>query len=472
MSLPCLPLCASWCHRAERFFAQPFAEVTLHLEPALAEHGLVALAGNRTILIDPARFRPSTPEGQRLLWHELAHLAQQARGHVAHNDSPLVRDPLLEAEADRMAEAAMRGDASAPWISRPVDQPARENVWQPVVTVLIEGREQKFAGGVFSQDASRLWKLVLPFAKGKSKDLLARMEKKLADWVNAAPKAMLWGRKGYDKQFKSVQEIFEALHGRATSRDNRDLERRIALRVEQSSSIKRNLAEFIRTSLKTHHQTWMKDKSKQKILTRVPGGRYAPFYSAVTFLAGIVNKANKSLDEGVTYMVNGGRDGRTIPEVAAFLSDYMMKAREWCLAESGESVASDKVTPLPQKDARRDHHTVNEQSEWVKRARAANVRLGAGPSATTKVVLTTARWMMNGTYSEARSREILCDIALALFAFWNLKREWLMTTSEIHTYHEVMLVAESMGVPLVRSLNLNRTDLAELEYPEPKDIPG
>jgi hypothetical protein len=437
----------------------------------VAERGFAALAGNRTILLDPARYSPSTPAGQHLLWHELAHLAQQARGHVPITGSAVVHDALLEAEADRMADGALGGEQTARWISAPVAAPAL-SVWQPVVTVLIEGREQVFEGGVFSKDASRLWKLVLPFAKGKSKDLLTRMEKKLADWVNAAPKAMLWGRKGYDKQFTSVQEVFQALHGRATSRDNRDLERRIALRVEKSSSIKRSLADFIRTRLKTYHQTWMKDKSKQKILTRVPGGRYAPFYSAVTFIAGIVNKANKSLDEGVTYMDNGGVAGRAIPEVAAFLSDYMMKAREWCLDESGESVASDKVTPLPQKDARRDHHTVNEQSDWVKRARAANVRLGAGPSATTKIVLTTARWMMKGTYSEARTKEILCDIALALFAFWNLKREWLMTTSEIHTYHEVMLVAESMGVPLVRSLNLNRAALAEFEYPDPSIIPG
>jgi hypothetical protein len=35
-----------------------------------------------------------------------------------------------------------------------------------------------------------------------------------------------------------------------------------------------------------------------------------------------------------------------------------------------------------------------------------------------------------------------------------------------------MLVAESMGVPLVRSLNLNRAALAEFEYPDPSIIPG
>jgi hypothetical protein len=149
-----------------------------------------------------------------------------------------------------------------------------------------------------------------------------------------------------------------------------------------------------------------------------------------------------------------------------------MKARGWCLNAEGVSVASETVTPMPEQDARRDHHTVNEQAAWVIRARAANVRLGAGPSATTKLVLSMARWMMQGKYSEEACREVLCYIALALFTFWNLKREWLMTTSEIHTYHEVMLVAESMGVPLVRSMGLNRADLAEFEYPDPQDIPG
>jgi hypothetical protein len=465
-----------WQHRAEQYFGEDLSRLRIHVGPGPADWGCEALANAEAIYFAPGRFRPDTAWGRWLIAHELAHVVQQRRGQItAPPGAWLVQDPQHEIQADQLAEGFLSGQATAPEGLLP---PAKGRtgrggrLYQPVVTVQIQGVQRKFQGGVFSKDDATLWGMVEPLAQGQSLEIRKRMKNKLYDWVNAKSKRMLFGLKGYDKNFNSVQEVYSAVLGRVSSRDNRNLERQIANRVESSSMIRGTLSSFIKGVLRPHHNTWMKAQDKRRVLTKVPGGRYAPFYSFMTLAAGMISKTAKSLDEAVQTMCSGGGTGRPITDTAAFLADYAMVARDWCKNADGKLVTSQEITPMPEIDARRDHHTVNEQSAWVIRARAANVRLGAGPSATTKLVLAMSRWMMEGTYSEDKTKEVLCYIALALFTFWNLKREWLMTTSEIHTYHEVMLVAESMGVPLLRSMGLNKPDLAEFEYPDPHDIPG
>jgi hypothetical protein len=463
--------------QAERFFGQSFGQTTLELVPHLASHGFAALAGEGRIWMAPEYCRPDEPTGQRLLWHELAHLAQQARGHVPSTGSALVNDPLLEAEADHMAEAAMRGERTARWISHPVAT-AATRVYQPVITVRVNPAKGDLYKFKDKSGANYLWEILGDRVTRLNQTLQKQMKSKLINWVTASEKAMLWGKKGHNKMFMSLDDLVAALKGRIESRDSKATERQLALRVEKSSSIRRSLAAYIEDHLNRLHKQWMKNKDAREELDEVPGGRYSPFYSTSTLIAGI-RKKGRSLSEGMEYMLGGGKAGRPVTETAAFLADYAMGVKHWCVVKDPNdqnelvSVVDDKIYPLPEADGRLDHHSVNEQNNWIKAARAANVRLGAGPSATTKVTLMVTRWMIAATAASKQSEStILCNVALALFAFWNLKQKWLQTTSEIHTFHEVMIVANGLGVPLVRATDKSEVDLAQFEYPDPSDIPG
>ena len=86
-----------------------------------------AFTSGRDIFFREGRYAPSTPDGGRLLAHELAHVAQQARGPVG--GVPLggglsVGEPggSHEREADALAERVVRGGAVA-WASGPSRTP-------------------------------------------------------------------------------------------------------------------------------------------------------------------------------------------------------------------------------------------------------------------------------------------------------------------------------------------------------------
>ncbi len=89
---------------------------------------------------------------------------------------------------------------------------------------------------------------------------------------------------------------------------------------------------------------------------------------------------------------------------------------------------------LPGMRARSDRgDQVNESHEWVKKAREQGILLGDGPSATTMFTL----GMFQILYPH---EETVLATALAVFEFWN--RHYKAKHSGIHTWHEVMYVAQ------------------------------
>jgi Domain of unknown function (DUF4157)/Pretoxin HINT domain len=93
-------------------FRTSFDDVRLHPASSLpAQFGVDALTIGRDVAFKPGYYQPQTVEGQRLLGHELAHVAQQARGA---SEPPLVQgqngaNDRYEREADRAAEDALSG---------------------------------------------------------------------------------------------------------------------------------------------------------------------------------------------------------------------------------------------------------------------------------------------------------------------------------------------------------------------------
>ncbi len=95
----------------ESRFGQDFTDVRVHNDSAAGEAAqdlnAQAFTTGRDIYFAPGRFQPQTPEGQKLLAHELTHVVQQRDGRAASTSAkPLLGAPgdAFEQEADRAAE--------------------------------------------------------------------------------------------------------------------------------------------------------------------------------------------------------------------------------------------------------------------------------------------------------------------------------------------------------------------------------
>jgi hypothetical protein len=88
------------------------AGVTVHPNSGKAtEVGALAYTQGTDIHVAPGHYSPHTSSGQRLLGHELAHVAQQMEGRVQPTGEvgglPLNDSPTLEKEADNLAAKAV-----------------------------------------------------------------------------------------------------------------------------------------------------------------------------------------------------------------------------------------------------------------------------------------------------------------------------------------------------------------------------
>jgi outer membrane protein OmpA-like peptidoglycan-associated protein len=96
--------------RFEGGFGRDFSDVRVHAGPEAADTARSLRAQAYTVGTDihfaAGRYRPDTAQGQQLIGHELAHVAQQARGGSGLADA--------EARADRAAHHVMQGNTVSP----------------------------------------------------------------------------------------------------------------------------------------------------------------------------------------------------------------------------------------------------------------------------------------------------------------------------------------------------------------------
>jgi Domain of unknown function (DUF4157) len=107
--------------KMEGSFGASFADVRIHVGNEAASIGALAFTHGPNIYFAPGQYNPQTPQGQRLLGHELAHVVQQRAGRVRNPlgaGIAVLQDPALEAEADRMGERA--ASAAVPVQTKPV----------------------------------------------------------------------------------------------------------------------------------------------------------------------------------------------------------------------------------------------------------------------------------------------------------------------------------------------------------------
>jgi hypothetical protein len=98
--------------KMESALGSSFSDVRIHVGPEAAAIGAIAFTWGTDIHFAPGQYNPHTRHGQMLLGHELAHVVQQRAGRVANpfgSGVAVVQDHALEAEADRLGQAAARG---------------------------------------------------------------------------------------------------------------------------------------------------------------------------------------------------------------------------------------------------------------------------------------------------------------------------------------------------------------------------
>jgi hypothetical protein len=118
------PLPPSIRQKMESFYGTSFADVRIHVGPHASAIGALAFTQGSHIHFAPGQYNPSTPQGQSILGHELAHVVQQRSGRVKNpfgSGVAVVQDHSLEAEADRLGAraAAHNGGSAQPKMAGP-----------------------------------------------------------------------------------------------------------------------------------------------------------------------------------------------------------------------------------------------------------------------------------------------------------------------------------------------------------------
>ena len=105
-----VPLPVSVQRKMENLFGTSFGEVRIHEGSEAGSIGARAFTRGSHIYFAPGQYNPTTPQGQLLLGHELAHVVQQRSGRVRNpfgSGVAVVQDPGLAAEAVQMSRRVM-----------------------------------------------------------------------------------------------------------------------------------------------------------------------------------------------------------------------------------------------------------------------------------------------------------------------------------------------------------------------------
>jgi hypothetical protein len=97
--------------KMESLFKTSFSDVRVHVGPEAGAIGATAFTQGSDIFFAHGQYNPATPQGQRLLGQQLAHVVQQRTGRARNpfgSGMAVVTDPLLKSEAEMMGiRAAM-----------------------------------------------------------------------------------------------------------------------------------------------------------------------------------------------------------------------------------------------------------------------------------------------------------------------------------------------------------------------------
>lgn len=124
------PLQPAVLQKMEALFGTRFHDVRIHIGSEATALGAHAFTRGSDIYFAHGQYDPGSARGQHLLAHELTHVVQQRAGRARNpfgDGVAVLRDPVCEAEADRMAQQAARTvqRQQAPVAQRIVAAPGR-----------------------------------------------------------------------------------------------------------------------------------------------------------------------------------------------------------------------------------------------------------------------------------------------------------------------------------------------------------
>jgi uncharacterized membrane protein len=100
--------------KMESAFQADFSNVRVHpAAPEADSLSALAFTQGKHIHFAAGQYNPATPQGQRIIGHELAHVLQQREGRATvpvGRPTPINSPEHLEAEADRLGEQSQRGE--------------------------------------------------------------------------------------------------------------------------------------------------------------------------------------------------------------------------------------------------------------------------------------------------------------------------------------------------------------------------
>ncbi|MFD1158301.1 hypothetical protein [Roseovarius aestuarii] len=281
-------------------------------------------------------------------------------------------------------------------------------------------------GGVNQDNADTTWARISadPLVTAMNAADQTKAQKYLSDWVSASATSKNPLATSQNRQYNNDDGLIRALVGEVGSEANLATEGTLATSTKSSANITGHLTTFM-TKLTTFHNA---QGAPYKTAASAKKGRYNYYYST---LWESVWGGGKSLGQAMANQPTD-LDGKI-----TLVADYALKMRHNVRDVVG--VWNVQMT-AGQNAARKCGWNPNEAANWTQTARAGNVPLNAGPSATTAQILTLAATVgATGAENEA--------LAWAIFAFFN--KSLALNKSGTHRFHEVMDVAANYGVPYV-----------------------
>ena len=461
------PLPAPIERRLSQLFGYDLSAVRVQTRSEVAACGARALTRGSNIYFAPGEYSPATFEGAQLLGHELAHVVQQCANEetVSSDADTVVFDAALEAAADRMGllsawaladRAGENGDSGARGL-RPL-QRRTQGVFQPKVTVksIAEGRPatlEELIKAVFRcGDKGNAPHKYFATAKASMKEL-DKCDSLLRDWAGK-PRHPRVPRQSINMEFDDPEEVARALLGQIRSKRSKEVEKALAKQAMKSRWIRNNLVAYV-IKIRDLIKVW---PEMQEHLKQEKPGRYSYYYSKKLH-------TSRTLLDALNVMHE-----KSVVKQAAFCADMSMVLRDVMDGKHYKGMDDENSSAKSKQfvGGRKTHWNVNESNNWVKTARENHYVLGAGPSATTLTTLAVADYLHDqGIIPIESVTNIMTALAWGLFAFWNdidgtILGNW---KGAVHTFHEVMMVAEEYGVQY-RFDKYPNTIPPELTYPE------
>jgi len=349
--------------------------------------------------------------------HEAAHVVQQ-RGGVQLRGGVGAEGDVYERHADEVAARVVAGQSAEGLLDRfaGAGSPgATGRATQRKINIGghkdPQSRAVVYVGGVdlaSEQDVTTAWAQIQGHAL--LKDIQAPARELLSKWILAQTSYQDRKQESENRGYPSYDELARALAGEVHSAPalahEKQLAQGILLDESAANAAVGRFIERLKKYVQQHSAAQALDGKR---------GRYAGWAYGATSTYGQLF-ANVPADVL-------GRVG--------FVADYSLSAR------SALGTAAHAQMPDDMKEARDNHHNVNENADWVVNARQANVALSAGPSATTTNVLALARTV-------AATQDEINGLAWGLFAIWHIMPRHVSGT---HRFHEVMGIAQLYNVP-------------------------